>query len=98
MAAMPTAPVPNTAILLPRRTFIDRNTAPAPVKNPHPIDPTHSSGMSSDTGIADRPATTACVANEDCPKKWLLIEAPARDSELLPSSLPMKLCCVNSRQ
>ena len=46
IAAIPTVPVPNTAIGNPARTFMLRSTAPAPVISPQPIGASRSSGRS----------------------------------------------------
>ena len=45
------------------------STAPDPVMRPHPSGPSSSSGASSRTLTALLAAVSACVANDDCPKK-----------------------------
>jgi hypothetical protein len=68
-AAMPTAPVPNTARLAPDGTASVFSTAPAPVWMPQPKGATTSSGMWLSIPITLRSRATEAVAKLDCPKK-----------------------------
>ena len=54
IAAMPTAPAPNTARLWPAPTFRALITDPAPVGRPQPSGPSNSSGASFGTLMALR--------------------------------------------
>ena len=86
MAAMPTAPAPNTAIVLPgsgRSTFM---TAPAPVWMPQPRGARTCSGASSGTLTRQRSSTSACRASDDCPKKWPCSGRPPWWRVWLPSA------------
>ena len=64
-AAMPTAPVPNTAMLVPGRAFIATSTEPAPVCRPQPSGPSCSNGSSSSTLTTLRSVASEWEANDD---------------------------------
>lgn len=64
-ALSPTAPAPNTAMVLPSSGEREFSTPPAPVWMPQPSGPNSSSGTDGSTLTTLRSVATAYVANED---------------------------------
>src|ERR1700733_8732567 len=91
-ADRPTAPAPVMTTVDPGWTSSEFNTAPAPVWMPQPSGPTSSTGAPGGSLTTLRSRASACVANDDWPKKLLPNLVPAEASPEDPSGrTPPKL-------
>jgi hypothetical protein len=99
-AARPTAPAPNTAMLLPAGGRMTFSTEPAPVWIPQPNGAATSKGIASSSARMLRSRATEWVAKLDCPKKCAWTASPSRESALEPSAGrdAAKLCSKNAWQ